>query len=95
MFMMGLLFVGCEKEGDEKETGQELTVNEAPAAVKATIQQENPDKVPMKIKRLTENGKTVYAARIAKNGKEQEIYVSEDGKILPMEDREQEREDDD
>ena len=65
------LAVGCANRGDCCETDEtSVTMNELPAAVRATFEKE------------TEGGKTVFSADADMNGKKLEIAVAESGELL-------------
>jgi uncharacterized membrane protein YkoI len=78
------------KEGDEgkdeddkhDEGGQKVSIDQVPAAVKATILKEAEGGTIKKIESKTENGKTTYEAEVLINGKEVEIKVAADGILL-------------
>ena len=70
-------------ENDEGE--EQITLDEAPAAVQATIKTEAQGGSIEEIERETENGKTVYEADVIINGQEVEIKVAPDGTLLGKE----------
>ncbi len=85
--LLGVLGVGlvgamavwaAEKEGKE----QKVTLDQVPAAVKATILKEAEGGKIEDIDRETEDGKTVYEADVEKDGKEFELKVAEDGTLI-------------
>lgn len=76
--------------GDADE--QEVTLDQVPAAVKATILEEAAGAEITEIERETKDGKTTYEAEFMRDGREIEIEVGADGTLLG---REVEDEDDD
>ncbi len=76
--------------GDEDE--EKVSIDQVPAAVKATILKEAGGATIKEIERETKNGKTAYEAEWVADGKEIEIKVAPDGALLK---REVEEEDDD
>ena len=68
--------------GDE----QKMTMDQVPAAVKATVEKEAKGGTVGDIVKETEKGKTFYEAHITKsNGKDLYVHVREDGKVLKRE----------
>ena len=75
-----LTWAAEEKENGEKEV--KLTLDQVPAAVKATMDKESQGAKIVAIDKETEDGKIQYSADLI-NGKEKsEIAVAEDGKFL-------------
>lgn len=70
-----------DKDGDE----QAVSIDQVPAAVKATILAEAKDAPIKKIEQETKNGQTAYEAEWIANGQEIEIKVGSDGKVLKRE----------
>ena len=68
------------QEGEER-----VTLDQVPAAVKATILEEAAGAKITEIERETKNGKTVYEAEFLLNGQEIEIKVAPDGTLLSRE----------
>lgn len=64
---------------------KEVTLDELPAAVKATILAEANGAPIREIEMETENGKTVYEAEVMINGQEVEFVVAPDGTLLGKE----------
>lgn len=64
---------------------EEVTLDQVPAAVKATIVRESVGGKITEIERETENGKTIYEVEFLLNGKEIEIKVAPDGTLLGRE----------
>jgi len=73
-----------------------LTIDQLPAAAKATIQKETQGAKVKELKKETEGDKLVYSAEIVKDGKESEVHVAADGTVTKRgaeEEGEDERED--
>ena len=93
-FMFSLLsasLVGCanmtkpgEKKDHEKidEKEVKMTLDQVPAAVKATLLKEAGDSKIGNVDKATDNGKTIYETDIKVGGKEYEIKVAEDGTLI-------------
>ncbi len=64
---------------------EKVSIDQVPAAVKATIQKEAQGGTLREIERETKDGKTVYEAEVQKDGKEVEVKVAEDGTLLGRE----------
>jgi uncharacterized membrane protein YkoI len=79
------LFTGCASNGREEEEEVPTTLDAVPAAVRETIRAESGGAPVGKIVQETENGKTVYEATIAKNGKAYDVEIDESGKVLERE----------
>jgi uncharacterized membrane protein YkoI len=82
-----------DDEDDEDE--EEVTLDEVPAAVKATILANAQGGTIEEIERETEDGQVVYEAEVVINGKEYDIEVAADGKLLEIEEEDEEDDDDD
>ena len=65
-----------------KEVIEEITLEQAPAAVKATILKEAKNGKVAEVRRLTEAGRTTYEAALEVNGKEIELTVDAQGTLL-------------
>ncbi|MFQ6133455.1 MAG: PepSY domain-containing protein [Armatimonadota bacterium] len=99
--------LGKEVEGDEEEDEEEVEADDdegdeelvaladLPAAVKATILKEAGDGTITEIEVETENGQKVYEAEVVIDGKEVDIEVAADGKLLGKEADDEEDEDSD
>ena len=74
------------------ENEEPVTLDQVPAAVKATILKESAGAKITEIERETKGGKTVYEAEYLQNGREIEFKVAPDGTLLG---REVEQDDDD
>ncbi|MCH8804501.1 MAG: PepSY-like domain-containing protein [Planctomycetes bacterium] len=64
---------------------QEVTLDQVPAAVKATILKESAGGKITEIERETKNGKVTYEAEFMLNGQEIEIKIAPDGTLLGRE----------
>lgn len=69
-----------DKECDKDEVA--VTLNEVPAVVAATIQNEAVGGTIDKIEKESKEGMTIYEASIKKDGKKLEVKVAEDGTLL-------------
>ena len=68
---------------DEHE--EKVTLEQVPAAVKATILKESAGGKITEIERETKDGRTVYEAEFLRNGQEIEIKIAPDGTLLGRE----------
>lgn len=86
-----------DDEEDDDEDEEQVSIDEVPAAVKATILEEAQGGTIKEIERETEDGKTVYEAEVIINGEEVEIEVAADGTLLSkkVEDADDDDDDDD
>ncbi len=75
---MGILVLVAGADGNEEE----LTIDQVPAAVKATILREANGAPIAGIERETKNGRTIYEAEFRVNGREIEIQIAPDGTLL-------------
>jgi uncharacterized membrane protein YkoI len=64
---------------------EDVTLDQVPAAVKATILRESAGGRITEIERETKNGKTVYEAEFLLNGQEIEIKIAPDGTVIGRE----------
>ncbi len=76
----------------KRKKEEKVTIDQVPAAVKATILKEAKGAKIKEIEKETKKGKTIYEAEFVVDGKEIEIKVAADGKLLS---REVEDDDDD
>jgi uncharacterized membrane protein YkoI len=67
--------------GRPKRKGERVTIDQLPAAAKATIQKETQGAKIKELKKETEGGKVVYSAETVKDGKESEVHVAPDGTV--------------
>lgn len=67
------------------ETEEAVTIDQVPAAVKATILKESAGGKITEIEHATKNGTTVYEAEFVLNGQEIEIKIAPDGTLLGRE----------
>ena len=74
---------------------EEVTIEQVPGAVKATILKEAAGAKITEIERETRGGKVVYEAEFVKDGKEIEITVAADGTLLSRQVDDDDDEDDD
>jgi uncharacterized membrane protein YkoI len=76
--------VGGARAGDEPngERQQKISLDQVPAPVKATIQQESAGGQITEISQETERGQATYEVKIAKDGQRSKLYVAPDGTVL-------------
>lgn len=84
----------AEDEEKDDEDEQKLTLDQVPAAVKATILKEAGNNKLKEIELETEDGKKVYGAEWVADGKEIDIKVAPDGKLLKKEVESADKDDD-
>jgi hypothetical protein len=78
--------VGCASMREEEgENEVAVTINDVPAAVRASLEHESVGGKITEIERETKDGKTVYSADIELSGVTWDITVAEDGKVLSKE----------
>jgi len=82
---VGLVAAGALYAEDKGKTEEKVTIDQVPAAVKATILKEAGDHKITEIEKETKDGKTIYEAEWIADGKEIEIKVAEDGTLLSKE----------
>ena len=81
---------------DDGEDEKEVTIDQVPAAVKATILKEAGKNKITEIEEVSKDGKVIYyEAEIKVDGKEIDIMVAPDGKLLGKEIEDDDDEDDD
>jgi hypothetical protein len=68
-----------------------MTMDELPAAVKATVEKESTGGQVGEVEKETHRGKTFYEVQITKNGQESYVHVSPEGKVLKRETAAEER----
>ncbi len=96
--VMGLALVGAVTvavRAGEDEDEQEVSIDQVPAAVKATILKEAEGGRIKEVERETKHGRTIYEAEIIIDGKEVEIKVALDGTLLKKEAEDEEGDDED
>jgi len=76
--------------GDE----QKLGLDQVPPAVKATFEKEAKGGAIGDVVKETEKGKTFYEAQITKKGKDRNVSVREDGKVIKRESAKKEAKED-
>jgi len=79
----------------EDEHEKKVTIDQVPEAVRATILKEAGKNKIEEIEEETKNGVTVYEAEWHEGGKEVEIKVAADGKLLKKEIEDDDEDDDD
>lgn len=80
-----------DEGNDDDEEEVEISLDDVPAAVKATMLKEAAGAEIEEVVKETEDGKVIYEAEFEVNGQEIEIEVSPDGTLL---ERETEKDDD-
>ena len=70
---------------DDDEHEVAVTMDQLPAAAKATIMKEAGSGKVEEIDKMTRNGRTVYEADVVMDGKKWEIMVRDDGQLLKKE----------
>jgi len=93
--MVGLAILTVAAKGDQEEHETQVTLDQVPAAVKATLLKEAAGNKVSEIEQETLNGKTVYEAEFLRNGKETEVTIAADGSVLGREDDNEADDDDD
>jgi uncharacterized membrane protein YkoI len=89
-FALGLtvaaLTFGCQsmnkEHGDDEEDEVEMTLDQVPAAVREGLQREAGGAAVTKVEKETEHGRTGYETDVKIDGKEWEIIVDENGKLI-------------
>ena len=94
LFAIAAVPVIAEEADDDDE--EEVTVKwaDVPAAVKKTFEKEAPGVKIEQVEKETEDGTTTYEAEVTIDGKDYEIEVAEDGKLVEKEEAEEEDDDD-
>ena len=91
-----LLFASPVSAGKAKKQEKEVTIEQVPAKVKATILREAGQNKVTEIEETSVDGKVVYYEAESKiDGKEVEITVAPDGKLLKKQVGDDEDDDDD
>ena len=91
----------CKKQDDDDDDDEDdddeeqVSIDDVPAAVKATILANAGDGTVKEIERETEDGKAVYEAEVIIDGQEVEIKVADDGTLLSKEVDDDDDDDDD
>ncbi len=80
LLILGL--TGCDESAEEGHSEQKVAVEQVPAAVRATLEQERQGGTLKELEKVTAEGKTVYAADMVVNGKDREMLIAEDGKVI-------------
>jgi len=71
------------KEKERSHKGQTMTLDQLPAPVQQTINQESQGGTVGTIKQETRRGKTFYVAEVTdQNGKKHRVRVNEDGSLM-------------
>lgn len=82
-----------DKEDDDANEVA-VSIDQVPAAAKATLTKEAGNGKIDEIDKVTEGGRTIYEADVLLDGKKWEVRVAEDGKLISKElDEEKDKED--
>jgi uncharacterized membrane protein YkoI len=92
---LGLIGAAVFGTGAGESREERVTLDQVPAAVKATILKESAGGKITEIERETKNGKIVYEAEFQLDGKETEIRIAPDGTLLGRETEGADEDDDD
>lgn len=80
------VLAACDRGEDERnEPRQTASMEQVPPAVKATLTAQAGGAAIGPIERVGHKGPAVYEAHLDANGKQREVRVAEDGKLLPAE----------
>jgi len=80
--LVGAMAVWAAEKEEKQEKEQKVTLDQVPAAVKATILKEAEGGKVGDVEREVKGDKTVYEADVEKDGKEFELKVAEDGTLI-------------
>jgi len=84
--MVGLAVggAGCNHERGEKEEGNEvkMSIDQVPATVKAALMREAPGATITTVDKEEDKGRVIYEADVMIGGKNWEIKVDADGKVI-------------
>ncbi|HEX6213140.1 MAG TPA: PepSY domain-containing protein [Methylomirabilota bacterium] len=69
-----------------RSPADEVSLEQVPPAVRATIERELGGGRLEEIERETKNGRTVYEVELVRDGKEREVHIAEDGTVLKRDD---------
>jgi uncharacterized membrane protein YkoI len=64
------------------QASQDVTLEQLPPAVKATVERETQGGQITEIEREDEQGRVIYEVEFTSGGKEYELDIAEDGKLL-------------
>ena len=71
-----------EAKGGREQREQNVSLDQVPPPVKATIERESAGGQVTGISQTTERGEAAYAVKIAKSGQKMTMYVKPDGTVL-------------
>lgn len=89
------LCIGAVATKQALDGEKEVTIDQVPAAVKATLLAEAKGATIQEIEMETKDGKTVYEAEVIIDGWEVDIVVASDGTLLGKETEDDDGDDDD
>ena len=96
VLVLGFVAAGALYAEETKAKNEEkVTIDQVPAAVKATILKEAGDNKITEIEKETKDGKTIYEAEWIVGDKKIEIKVAEDGTLLSKKTEDADKDDDD
>jgi hypothetical protein len=72
----------ANERGEEGHAHKKVTLDQLPAAARATFQKEAQGGEIEELRSEKRNGKTIYEGEVVTNGKGTDLQVSEDGKLL-------------
>jgi len=78
--------VSVSAEGKLLSIEEQIALKDLPEPVRKTMQEQAAGGKLSTIEKVTEGGKTFYEAKATKSGKQTEIQVADDGKLLKTED---------
>jgi len=84
--------VSVSAEGKLLSIEEQVALKDLPEPVRKTMEEQAVGGKLSTIEKVTEDGKTIYEAKVTKSGKKTEIQVAEDGKLLKTEDVTKEKE---
>jgi len=94
-----LALVGCTNMNGEAKKGEEnegdevkMAFADVPAPVQATLNRESGNAKIDKVDKETDEGKTIYEADVMVNGKNWELKVTPDGKLISKKEDNEENE---
>ncbi len=85
LFGLGVISTVSLMAWAEDKREEEITLEQVPAAVRATILKEAAGAKITEVERETKNGKTVYEAEFLRDGQEIEVKIAPDGTVLSRE----------
>ncbi len=84
-----LATTGCKQRPGERAAGQTIELSQAPAPVKATIEQHAQGRPVSEIEKRTARGATQYDVTLGSGDQKQTLILDEAGKVVVTNDREE------